>query len=182
MPAWRCHQRFLPRTSGVPGARRRRSRSQLQEAKSPKECQNPGSTGQVLQSLSAPPQPFMGLFTSIKAVIKVTGQDGGYCCAPITRHVSSIFPCQLPNKLWFSSLRPAALASFHFLCISTQGDLSPQRGSVSARFIDERYWWLPRRWIWSYQQRKGVSFKVQSCWFSMNCHLVATQLLVLFPP
>ncbi|KAK5605431.1 hypothetical protein CRENBAI_013814, partial [Crenichthys baileyi] len=66
----RCHQRFLPRTSGVPGAHPSRSRSQLQEAKCPEECQNPGSTCQALKSLSAPPQPFTGLFTSIKAVIK----------------------------------------------------------------------------------------------------------------
>lgn len=111
------------------------------------ECQNPGSTGQAVQSLSAPPQPFMGLFTSIKAVIKVTGQDGGYCCAPITHHISSIFLCQLSNKPWISSLCPAALALFHFLCISTQGDLSEQRGSVSARFTHKDYWWLPWCWI-----------------------------------
>lgn len=93
-------------------------------------------------SLSAPPQPFMGLFTLIKAVIEVTSQDGGYCRAPITHCVSSIFPCQLPHKPRFSSACPAGLALLRFLSICAEGDLSEQKGSVSVRFTHKSYWWL----------------------------------------
>lgn len=79
MPAAGCHHRFHPRTSGIPGAPHHRSRSQLQEAKeSPKMPRALRAPAKQRSSLSAPPQPFISLFTLIKAVIEVTSQDGGH--------------------------------------------------------------------------------------------------------
>lgn len=95
-------------------------------------------------SLSAQPQPFMGLFTLIKAVIEGTSQDGEYRCTPITHRVSSISPCQLPHKPQFSSVCPAALALLRFLGICVERDLSGQKGSVRAKFTHKSYWWLLR--------------------------------------
>lgn len=88
-------------------------------------------------------------------------QDGGYCCAPIIHYVSSLFPCQLSHKSWFSSERPAALARLCFLWICTEGDLSGQRGSVSTRFTHRGYWWLQ----WSWAELWTVLSTVQRCLF-----------------
>lgn len=51
MPVERCHHRFHPKTSGIPGARPTDSRSQLQEAKSPHGCQEPRNTSQATLKL-----------------------------------------------------------------------------------------------------------------------------------
>lgn len=60
MPIERWYHRFHPETSGIPGALSNRSRSQLQEARSPRGCQKLRNTSQATLSLIASTRTLYG--------------------------------------------------------------------------------------------------------------------------
>lgn len=60
MPIERWYHRFHPETSGIPGALPNRSRSQLQEARSPRGCQKLRNTSQATLSLIASTRTLYG--------------------------------------------------------------------------------------------------------------------------